>query len=81
MRACVFTRTSEDVSQVLVSGMFKGIPLKGPKPSMKYVDEILQGFCDAIKERFQTESRSVINATKILSFGSWPMSESPELKG
>lgn len=74
-------RTSEPLQQLLDSGMYEGIVLKGATPAMKYAVDILQGFCDAIKQRFQIESKNVINATKILNFESWPLPGTPEIKG
>ena len=55
--------------------------MKGPAPSLAYADKILEGFCNAIKERFQTETQNVLNATKILNFCGWPDPGSSDMKG
>jgi hypothetical protein len=39
---------------------------------------MLDGFVEAIKSRFLTESKNVYNATKILHLASWPQND---LKG
>ena len=64
----IFNRTCEPVTKFLETGQYEGATLKGSTPPMVYADTILQGFCEAITERFQTETKNVLNASKILNF-------------
>ena len=60
-------RNCKDLSQLLETGEFQGVTLKGSTPKMAYRDKTIDGFCSAIQDRFQTADKNVLNATKILN--------------
>ena len=69
------------MSDLIESGQYEGIALRGQPPSMTYKNDMIDGFCDAINKRFQLEERHIINATRILNFKNWPSAKSDELQG
>lgn len=46
---------------------------------MSYRTEIIDGFMDAMRARFQMDD--VLKATSILKLKNWPEYDSPDLKG
>lgn len=75
-------RNNEQLTKLLETGKLNEVTLKGQTPQMKYKDDMVDGFINAIKSRFQTLSsgKAVIDATRILNLKHWP-SDKDELRG
>ncbi|XP_033726657.1 zinc finger protein 862-like [Pecten maximus] len=72
----------DEVSEVLTTGMYQGIKLKGQTPSMPYKETIIDGLIKAIEDRFSRPTSQAIldNATRILHFDKWPQKDSHDVK-
>lgn len=77
-------RELDSVKQIMETGVFKDVNLRGNLPtlSVSYKEKIIDGFIEAMRERFQINGHlDVLKATKILHLKNWPLSDSPDLKG
>ena len=73
----------DDLSEVLTSGMYQNIKLKGRTPSLAYKDAIIDGLLEALETRFTRHSSEALlnSATKILHFDKWPQMDSHDIRG
>lgn len=71
------------MQEVLHSGKYQEVDLKGHKPTLAYKSDLVQGLCNAITTRFQLEKKeiSVVKATTILNIQSWPVDRAEAFKG
>ena len=76
-------RDSEQISQILSTGQFQDVGLRGNVPTMTYKEDIIDGFIEAIKTKFNIDpsKKTVINSTKILFFENWPAADSLDIQG
>ena len=74
-------RELNSVKQIIETGVFKDVNLRGNLPTLSYKEKIIEGFIEAMRERFQINGHlDVLKATKILHLRNWPLSDSPDLK-
>ena len=76
-------RDIESVTQLVNSGSYENIALRGNTPSTAYQIPLIDGLIDALTSRFDLQNQfSVQNATSILYLKNWPSSStSPNLQG
>ena len=76
-------RNSETLEALLETGSFNVITLKGRAPSLSYKDELVNKLVTALQNRFSYDQSvaGVIEATRLLNFKSWPMSDSEDISG
>ena len=69
-----FPRESENLSEVLESGNYKGTSLS---PSKNYVEEIVSGAVIAMEQRFElkNDDKNITDCTKILNLKAWPVED------
>jgi len=71
----------EVLSELLSSGMFLGIKLKGRTPVMAYKDKLIDELVESLRTRFDFESDSVVTASRICNIKSWPQLDSDQIDG
>ena len=71
---------SPELQSTLDTMEYKGVSIRGRRPSMLYTDDVLDDFHDCINSRFKDiRENPVVLATKIASLQAWPEEEKPGL--
>lgn len=68
----LFQRNGTILDQVLETGEFQGIDLKGSKPAMAYKAGLIEKLALSITERLAPKE-PIIEATKIANMRAWPL--------
>ena len=76
------SRENAAVRQILDSGKFKGVELKGPVPSLAYKTTLLENVRNAITERvFDASDNETVKAATVFDLRNWPAPNSAASEG
>lgn len=75
-------RTIDEIEEILASGTYQGIRLRGGPPLLSYREKMIDGLITALKDRFilEDDTMNVYKATTLLHPMHWPKSDSDQLK-